>query len=41
MTSDLKQKPSRWWWLPGTVSAVVSTVRLVYEFVRGHYHLHR
>ncbi|SES69109.1 hypothetical protein SAMN05421811_10163 [Nonomuraea wenchangensis] len=33
------KKPSRFWWLPGTVSAVISAARLAYEFVRDHYHL--
>ncbi|MGI5285156.1 hypothetical protein ACQEVF_17730 [Nonomuraea polychroma] len=41
MTSDPRKNPrNRWWWLPGTISAIVSSARLAYEFIRDHFHLH-
>ncbi|MEU8404302.1 hypothetical protein AB0C28_54815 [Nonomuraea sp. NPDC048892] len=41
MSSDqTPNQRSRWWWLPTTISAIVASVRLTYEFLRDHFRLH-
>lgn len=34
-----QDKRSRWWWLPGTLSAIISSARFAYEFLRDQHYL--
>ncbi|PRX66190.1 hypothetical protein B0I32_106326 [Nonomuraea fuscirosea] len=36
MLQEEQKRHSKWWWLPGTLSAAASIIRLAYQLMRDH-----